>query len=110
MTATPESAFELCERISPVALIYGRGSRLFVSEHNSSRRLLKELWRLGRKRTPVRGMICQLGALDRESVRALNCFLEHRFGRNSLNSLRAGKLHRWCWYEMQRDCSLRWRR
>ena len=103
-----DSTFELWERIDPVAILYGSGGRLFVSEYNHSRRLLKELWRLGKERIRVRGMISTLGALDRSSVRALNCYLEHCYATNSWRYMASGNTHRHAWYDLQRAVALRW--
>lgn len=102
-----DSTFETCLRISPVAILYGSGARLYVNEYQASHRLLKELWRLGRKRIEIRGMISTLGALDSSSVRALNCYLQHFYGKKSLSQVRC-RAHRLAWYDLQRDCALRW--
>jgi len=103
-----DSAFELYEKISPVAILYGGGPRLFVSEHNSSRRLLKELHRLGKSGIRVRGMISERGALARTSLAALNCWLAHFYGPRSLTQIRADGLHRFAWYDVQRTVALEW--
>ncbi len=100
-----ESAFEVAIRISPVAIIYGT-RRFNVAEHNSSVRLLKELHRLGKARIPLRGMISAHGSLARESIRALNCYLEHYFGRHP----RPPALHRHVWIDLQREVGFRWNR
>lgn len=100
-----DTAFERCERIEPVAILYG-GKRLYVSEFNSSRRLLKELRRLGRQKIRVRGMISGRGALDRSSLRALNCYLEFTQW-HGING-RAWGLHRFAWHDLQREVALRW--
>lgn len=107
ITLPSESTFELYQRIAPVAILYGGGPRFFVSEFQASNRLLKELWRLGRKKIDVRGMISTCGALDRASVRALNCYLQHCYGQKSLAQVRC-KCHRFAWYELQREIALRW--
>ena len=108
ITDDRDSAFNLTEKIAPVAIVYGGGVKLFVTEANSSRRLLKELWRLGRKGIRIRGMISEAGAADRASLDALNAYLFHFYGRQSLNSLRSGQLHRLCWHDLQRAVALRW--
>ena len=105
-----ESVWELYDRIEPVAIIYGSGRRRFLNEFNSSRRLLRQLWKLGRARVTIRGMICGAGAIDRLHLAALNCYLQHRFARQSLNALRAGQLHRFTWYKMQETVPLIWHR
>lgn len=105
-----KSVWELYDRIEPVAIIYGSGRRRFLNEFNSSRRLLRQLWKLGRARVTVRGAICTLGALDPLHLAALNCYLQHCFARQSLNALRAGQLHRFTWYKMQETIPLAWHR
>lgn len=95
-------------KIGAVAIVFGAGARFNVSEFNSSRNLLRELWRLGRKRIPLRGMISELGALDRASLRALNVYLEHYYGRQSYASAQADGLHRYRWRDMQAEVRMRW--
>jgi hypothetical protein len=106
--ASDGSAFELYDRISPVAILYG-SQRLFVTEHNSARRLLKDLHRLGRARIEIRGMISEAGALERASIRALNCYLRYLYSRKSFRQL-AGERHRFAWYAMQREVAMAWQR
>lgn len=103
-----ESAFETCERIEPVAILYGRGARLFVTEHNIASRLLKDLHRLGRGKLTVRGMISTRGSLDRSSIRALNCWMEHYYGPRHPRCIGNGGLHRFDWYKLQATLALRW--
>ena len=105
-----ESVWELYDRIEPVAIIYGSGRRRFLNEFKSSRRLLRQLWKLGRGRVTVRGAICALGALDPLHLAALNCYLQHGFARQSLNALRSGQLHRFTWYKLQETVPLIWHR
>ncbi len=102
-----DTTFSRVEQIASIGIAYG-GSRLFVSEFNSSRRLLMELWRLGRKRIRVRAMISVHGALDRSSLRALNCYLEHCYGQISCRTMRSGTTHRHAWYDLQRAVGFRW--
>lgn len=101
------TVFETVERIDPVALIYG-GGKLYVGEFQSSRHLLKELWRIGRKKIQVRGMISTVGALDRSSLRALNCYLHHCYSKQSAKAIRSGRTHRHAWYALQEAAKLRW--
>lgn len=105
-----ESEWELVERIDPVAIMYGTGPRLFVSEHNSARRLLRELYRLGAEGVALRGMISSRGALEPASVRALNCYLQHCYAARPWPQRRADGLHRLTWYRMQEAVGLTWRR
>lgn len=105
---SPESTWELYDRIEPCAIIYGTGRRMFCQEFNSSRRLLKQLWRIGRGRLRIRGAVTRNGAVPHSHLAAWNCYLEHQFSAQSLNSLRAGKLHRFTWYAMQEAVPLVW--
>ncbi len=109
LTGAPGETFrEMYDAIRPVAIVYGTGRRLYVSEFTSARRLLRELWRIGRHRLRIRGAISELGALSPRNIAAFNCYLEHSFGTQSLNNLRAGRLHRFTWYKMQREIPLTW--
>jgi hypothetical protein len=101
----PDSAFRIAEEFSPVAIAYGS---LHVSEHNSSRRLLKELWRLGKRGVRVRGVISSRGALDSRSLAALNVYLLHVYGRKSRVQWVASGVHRHAWYDLQRRIGFRW--
>ena len=105
-----ETTWELYDRIEPVAVVYGNGRRHFLSEYNSANRLLKQLWRLGRARVNIRGMMCHHGALSRLHVCALNCYLQHFFAVQSLNRLRCGQLHRFTWYKVQETVPIVWSR
>lgn len=102
------SNFEEYRKIQPVAIAYKKGARIFVSEFQDARKLLKELWRLGRAKIDLRGVISGRGALDAQNLARLNVYLQHHFSRQSLNSLRAGQLHRYTWHEMQRAVPLAW--
>lgn len=106
----PESFWELYERIAPVAVAYRKGGRYYVQEFNSSRRLLKTLWRLGREQIEIRGLMSGLGSASPRSTAALNCYLVHLFSQQTLRQLRAGQLHRFTWHEMQRTVPIEWRR
>ena len=102
------TARETYDRISPVAIVYGTGRRLYVSEFTSARRLLRELWRIGRNRLKIRGAISEMGSISPHNLGAFNCYLEHSFAAQSLNSLRAGQLHRFTWYKIQTAVPLVW--
>lgn len=106
----PGTVWENYERIDPVALIYGNGKRLEVAEYNSANRLLKELWRIGRLRLRIRGMISQQGSVPPLHLAALNCYLEHQHSAQSLDALREKGLHRFNWYALQRAVPLIWTR
>lgn len=105
--APVESAFELYDRIEPVALVYRAGRRTVVEEFNSAKRLLRSLHRIGRYRRELRGMISDQGALTRESLAALNVYLCHCYGRQSLNRARCA-FHRFTWAGMRRKLGLCW--
>ncbi len=98
--APAESAFELYDRIEPVAIVWG-SRRLFVTEYQSARRLLLQLWKLGRAQERIRGMICAAGAVPSPHLAALNCFLQHSFSAQSMKALRAGQLHRFTWSDLR---------
>ncbi len=91
-----------------MAVLYGRGPRLRVSEQNSAARLLRELYRIGRARIPVRGMICGRGALDGRSIAALNCYLQHGYSGRPWRVRRLDGLHKWTWREIESRVGLRW--
>ena len=100
------SAFERVEKIGSVVFFYGR-QRMNVFESNSSRRLLRELWKCGRKKITVRGVICSRGALSRSSVRALNVFLQCCSTLRGVNAPFAFS-HRHAWLDLQREIDARW--
>ena len=102
------SSFELYQRINPVAVVYGSGRRLYVNEHSDARRLLKDLWRIGRARLQIRAVICGAGQLDRADLCAFQCYLEHKFAAQSYLQMRCA-LHRFTWYEIQRETGITWR-
>lgn len=101
--------FDRYQRIESVAVVYGRG-RMYVNEQNSAARLLRELYRLGRARVAIRAMISERGALDRRSLAALNCYLQHCYAGRSWRLRRLDGLHRWAWQDMQAAVGLRWLR
>lgn len=103
-----ETIWELWHRIEPVAIVYGGGRRLHVTEHNSAPRLMRELWRLGRRRVRIRGVISEKGSLSRLSVCALNLYLRHYYSVQSLNALRVAGVHRLAWYDLQREIAVSW--
>lgn len=100
------AAFQRVEQIESVVIFFGR-KRLNVFESNSSRRLLRELWKCGRKRIKVRGVICARGALSRQSLRALNVFLDCCSNLRGVRSPFAFS-HRHSWYDLQREIDARW--
>lgn len=102
-----ESTFELYLRIEPVALVWAAGRRMRCAEYQSAQLLLKSLHRLGRERIDLRGVFCRRGVLCRSSLAALNAFLQHDYGRQSLKSVRC-RLHRFEWADLQRKVGLRW--
>lgn len=103
------SSFEEYRKIHPVALAYKRGARIFVCEYQDAAKLLRELWRLGRAKIEIRGVISICGSLDGWNLARLNVYLQHKFARQSLNSLRAGKLHKHTWHDLQREIPLCWK-
>lgn len=102
------SSFEEYRKINPVALAYKRGGRIYICEFQDAGKLLKELWRLGRAKIDLRGVISICGSLDAQNLAAFNVYLQHSFAKQSLNALRAGKLHRYTWHDLQREIPLCW--
>ncbi len=113
VSRTGDDCFDLYFAIPPVVVIYGRGNSMNADEFNHAGRLLRQLDQLGRSGERVNGMVCQLGALDRSSIRALNCFLRYGPGLASVNraagyhSTRA-YFHKYDWQEFCRMVGLRW--
>lgn len=106
----PNSFWELYERIDPVAVCWrASDGRLRFSEQNSARRLLKELREIGAEGVTIVGVISDCGALDRSSLRALNCYLRHVLAVQSERQM-SGRYHRFTWYELQRAIGFRWLR
>ncbi len=102
-----QSVFEMYLRIEPVALVWAAGRRLRCAEFQHAGKLLKALHRLGRQRINLRGVFCRQGVLCPGSLRALNAYLQHSYGRQSLGSVRC-RLHRFEWANVQRAVGLRW--
>jgi hypothetical protein len=102
------SAFDLYQRISPVTLTIEQSGRLLVHTFTNATELLKQLHYAGRNRIPLRKLTSECGTLSHASLGALNCYLALYYGKKSLDSIRAGELHRFTWHEIQQTTALRW--